>query len=157
MVGRSGTNFTASFLILIILILLAGCGGQDPMGPAPPPTAGITVFARADYHGPRRTFLADVEDLKRLVDDPQPDEEECAEKIFGQEYWTDCISSIRVAAGWWVIVYVHDNYRGDSLVVTSDIPDLGAIQTPSQPEFTSTPWTWDETISSIRVRRGTPP
>ena len=148
--GRSGTNFAASFLVLI---LLAGCGGTDSMGPAP--SAGITVFARADYRGPRRTFVDDVEDLKRLVDDPQPDEEECAEKIFGQEYWTDCVSSIRVADGWWAVVYQHDTYRGDSLVVTSDIRDLSAIQRPSSDEFSG--WTWDETISSIRVRRGTPP
>ncbi|MCY3601278.1 MAG: beta/gamma crystallin-related protein [Gemmatimonadetes bacterium] len=149
---RSGTNFKAS---CFVLILLAGCGGQDPMGPVPPPTAGITVFARADYRGPHRTFLDDVEDLKRLVDDPQPREEECADKIFGQEYWTDCVSSIRVADGWQAVVYQHDTYRGDSLVVTSDIPDLSAIQMPSSPEFPT--WTWDETISSIRVRRETRP
>ena len=145
-------NFRAA---CFVLMLLAGCGGSDPMGPVPPPTAGISVFARADYRGPHRTFLADVEDLKRLVDDPQPAEDECAEKLFGQEYWTDCVSSIRVADGWWAVVYQHDNFRGDSLFVTSDIPDLGAIQMPSSSEFAT--WTWDETISSIRVGRGTPP
>ena len=132
-----------------VLILLAGCGGTDSTGPAP--MAGITVFARADYRGPRHTFVDDVEDLKRLLDDPQPDEDECANKLFGQERWTDCISSIRVAPGWQAIVYEHDGFRGDSLAVTSDIPDLSRIQLPASPDFPMR--TWDERISSIRVRR----
>lgn len=132
---RSRMNLTASFLVPI---LLAGCGGSDPIGPDP--ISGITVFARPDYRGPHRTFVHDVEDLKLLIDDPQPDEDDCAAKLFGQEYWTDCVSSIRVSEGWQAIVYEHDNFRGDSLTVTVDIPDLRA-------------WTWDDRISSLRVRR----
>jgi len=82
-------HFTAS---LLVLMLLAGC---DPTGPVP--TSGVIVFARADYRSPYRIFVDDVMDL-RLVDE-EPDAGDCADKL-GQERWTDCISSIRVADGW---------------------------------------------------------
>ena len=137
MSGRRKMNFTASFLVLM---LLSGC---DPTGPAP--IAGITVFARANYRGPHRTFVDDVTDLKLLYDDPQPDDEDC--DPWFPERWTDCVSSIRVADGWQAIVYEHDTYQGESLTVTSDIPDLSQIQ------LDYATWTWDDRISSIRVTR----
>ncbi len=139
-------HFTALFLVLM---LLAGC--SDPTDPVP--TSGIIVFARADYGGPYRTFVDDVLDLKRVEDKPQPDAEDCADKFFGQERWTDCISSIRVADGWQAVVYRHDTFRGDSLTVTFDIPDLSQIQLQSSPDEARAPWSWDDQISSIRVWR----
>ncbi len=139
------TRLTASFLVLM---LLAGCEGSpiDPVGLVP--SAGILVFARADYHGPYRILVDDVSDLSLVDDEPQPTAGECAAKIFGQEHWTDCVSSIRVADGWRAVVYQHDTFRGDSLTVTSDIPDLSRITLPSD-----STWTWDDVISSIRVFR----
>ncbi len=149
---RSGTgsrwsrHLTASFLMLL---LLAGCG--DPTGPVP--TSGIIVFARADYRGPYRIIVDDVRDLRWL--DDEPDSDDCAVKLVGQERWTDCISSIRVADGWQAVVYEHDTYRGESLTVTFDIPDLSRIPIPSSPPSSpvGAPWTWDDRISSIRVWR----
>ena len=149
----NGTRLTASFLVLM---LLAACEGSpiDPTDPAGlVPSAGILVFARADYRGPHRNFVRDVIDLRRVDDEPQPDASDCATKIFGQEYWTDCVSSIRVADGWRAVVYVHDTFGGDSLTVTSDIPDLSRIpRPPPLPDSTRT-WDWDDVISSIRVFR----
>ena len=139
---RREMNFAAPLLALTVL---AGCG-SDPVGLAP--IEGVTVFARVDYEGPRRTFLEDVMDFKLVRDNPQPDEDECYDKVFGQEQWTDCISSIRVAAGWQAIVYVHDTFRGDTLIVTSDIPDLRGIQAPDCQTMS-----WDNCISSMRVMR----
>lgn len=147
---RREMNVTAALLALMVL---AGCGSSEPTGPGPAPMEGVTVFARIHYEGPRRTFLHDVTDFKLVYDDPQPDEDECADKIFGQEAWTDCISSIRVAPGWQVIVFVDDTFRGDSLIVTSDIPDLEQIPRPAPEHRPELSLTWDETISSMRVMR----
>ena len=146
------THLTAS---LLVLMLLAGCEGDptDPIDPdGPVPSSGIVVFARADYRGPYRIFVNDVTDLRRVDDEPQPAAGECAAKVFGQEYWTDCVSSIRVADGWQAVVYQHDNFRGDSLTVTSDIPDLSRFPLP--PSVYDSTRTWgrrDLVDSSIAV------
>ena len=138
----NATHLTASFLVLM---LLAACEGS-PVAPIDPvPSAGIIVFARADYGGPYRNFVRDVSDLSLVDDEPQPAASDCATKIFGQEYWTDCVSSIRVADGWQAVLYVHDTFRGDSLTVTSDIPDLSLPSDSTR--------NWDDVISSIRVFR----
>ena len=132
-------------------MLLAACEGSpiDPIDPAGlVPSAGILVFARANYRRPYRIFVDDVRDLSLVDDEPQPAAAECAVKVLGQEHWTDCVSSIRVADGWQVVVYQHDTFRGDSLTVTSDIPDLSRVPLPSD-----SAWTWDNVISSIRVLR----
>ena len=147
------TRLTASFLVLV---LLAGCRG-DPVAPTDPaglvPSAGILVFARADYGGPHRNFVRDVSDLSLVDDEPQPAASDCATKIFGQEYWTDCVSSIRVADGWQAVLFVHDTFRGDSLTVTSDIPDLSRIPLPPLGIPQDSIRNWDDVISSIRVFR----
>ena len=140
-------TFTASLLALMVF---AGCG-SDPVGLAP--VEGVTVFARIHYEGPRRTFLHDVTDFKMVRDNPQPDEDECADKLFGQEQWTDCISSISVAPGWQAIVFVHDTFGGDSLIVTSDMPDLRQISRPAPENRPGLSLTWDDGISSMRVMR----
>lgn len=126
--------------------MLMPVGGCDSTGPAP--TAGVTVFARADYRGAHRTFLGDVEDLEVLGGD-LPDEKDCCWGLFcGRSGWTDCVSSIRIADGWQAVMYEHDTFRGDSLTVTTfDIPDLGRILMSTGGS------TWSNTISSIRARR----
>ena len=52
---------------------------------------------------------------------------------------------MRVAPGWEATVFEHDFYRGDSLEVTMDIPDLDDVSGPCGGD-------WDDCISSIRVR-----
>jgi len=146
----NATRLTASFLVLM---LLAGCEGSpvDPIDPVS--SAGILVFARADHRGPYRSFVRDVSDLSLVDDEPQPAASDCASKIFGQEHWTDCVSSIRVADGWRAVVYVHDTFGGDSLTVTSDIPDLSRIPLPPLGIPQDSIRNWDDVISSIRVLR----
>jgi len=41
-------------------------------------------------------------------------------------------------------VYEDDNYRGQSLTITSDIPDLDDVRGPGGND-------WDDCITSIRV------
>jgi len=138
MTGRSEVRLTT---LLVMLMPVAGC---DSTGPAP--TAGVTVFARADYRGAHRTFLGDVEDLEVLGGD-LPDSEDCCWGILcGRSGWTDCVSSIRIADGWQAVMYEHDTFRGDSLITAGDISHLGLVTR-------STGGTWSNTISSIRVGR----
>ena len=60
--------------------------------------------------------------------------------------WNDCISSIRIPAGWSLTVYEQDNYAGTSTTLTADVPDLERITGPCGND-------WDDCISSIQVRQ----
>jgi hypothetical protein len=60
--------------------------------------------------------------------------------------WNDCISSIRIPAGWSVTVYEQDDYVGTSTTFTADVPDLERVPGPCGND-------WDDCISSIQVRQ----
>ena len=50
----------------------------------------------------------------------------------------DQISSIKIPAGWKVIVYQHDNFRGKSLTLTKSVPNLNVKR-------------FNNTISSVKI------
>ena len=62
----------------------------------------------------------------------------------GIRNWDDCISSIQVSPGWEATIYEHDEYEGDTLIVTGDIRDLDDVSGPCGND-------WDNCISSVRV------
>ena len=134
--SRRGMNFAA-------LLLALGAVGCDLTGP----TEGVTLYAHASYDGDHYNFVGDVASLHPLEG---PD---CT-----RSGWNDCASSMRVAEGWQAIVYEHTDFRGDSLVVSSDIPDLrnygsrSCVPLIDLDVFDLVRDTWDDCISSIRIR-----
>ena len=58
----------------------------------------------------------------------------------------DCISSIRIPNGWSITIYDEDNYTGNSMVLTTDTPDLHNVRGPCGDD-------WDDCIASIQVRQ----
>ena len=59
----------------------------------------------------------------------------------------DCISSIRVAAGWHATIYKDDSFRGQSVETTSDLPNLQVVAGSCHDDGLN------DCVSSIRVRR----
>lgn len=116
-------------------LLATGLQTCSPMRPSGA-SEGITAYQHPRYDGDARRLAADERDLDDVVGP-------CGGE---QRSWDDCISSIRVPEGWRAIVYEDDNYRGESLTVTSDIPDLDNVRGPCGND-------WDDCISSIRVFR----
>jgi len=41
--------------------------------------------------------------------------------------WNDCVSSFRVAPGWRVQVYRDDDFKGQSLSASQDVPNLQLV------------------------------
>ena len=41
--------------------------------------------------------------------------------------WDNCISSIRVAPGWRAIIYRDEDFRGASLEIATDVPNLQLV------------------------------
>lgn len=125
------------FLATCLVLVLVACESTAP-------TTGVTVYEHSDFRGKSRNLTDDVENFALLGNPP-----DCGDALtLG---WHDCVSSIRVAEGWEAIVYEHDTFRGDSLVIMFDIPDLGRVGRTCDDRFDAPGW--DECISSIRVKR----
>jgi Peptidase inhibitor family I36 len=93
---------------------------------------GICVYNRPNFEGRSQCWNAgqDVSDLSRNGN------------------WSDRISSIRVFGRTAVVLYRDAGFRGESVVIDNDVPDLARISS----RFGS----WDRQISSFQVedRRG---
>jgi hypothetical protein len=110
----------------------ASNGGRDRNGDRYPDNRvdnGICVYNRPNYEGRSQCFNAgqDVSDLSRNGN------------------WSDRISSIRVYGRTAVVLYRDAGFRGESIVVDNDVPDLARLGA----RFGS----WDRQISSFRVEQ----
>src|SRR6185295_15406728 len=86
--------------------------GDFRRNPAQQPQDGVCVYERPNYEGRSECWNQgqNISDLAR------------------QGNWNGQISSIRLFGRSMAMVYQGVGYRGDSLTVTNDIPDLAAIR-----------------------------
>ena len=113
---------------------------QHPLGP----TAldeGIIIYLHSGFRGTSQAIATDVQNLG-AVEGPCPKGDSDAMTLS----WDDCVSSIRVMAGWGATIYRDRDFKGASLEVTADLPDLSAIRGSCDD-------TYNDCISSLRVYR----
>jgi hypothetical protein len=96
-----------------------------------PQGQGICVYDHRDYQGREECFGAgtNVNDLARAGN------------------WSDRIQSIRVFGGSRAVLYRDIQFRGDSIVIDRDVPDLSQV---SGQNFRN----WSKQISSLAVQNG---
>ena len=133
---RPSVRLYAWVAVIRSLSLIACDGGTGP-------SRGITVYEHPDFEGGSRTIDTNVRDLSEL-------EGPCGTS----QHWDNCISSIRITPGLRATVYMRRDFglsdgngsgpRTESLVVTSDMPDLEFVTGPCR-------GSWDDCISSIVV------
>ena len=140
----------ATALAVSALVAASGAGCQKSLPSAPSElVTGITIYEDANYRGRSALLTRDVRDLK---DFSGPCEHEntisradgSSTTTFSRD-WNDCISSIRVAPGWRAVAYRDDDFDGDSLVLTSDTPNLQLV--PGRCDHDG----MNDCITSIRV------
>lgn len=95
--------------------LLSGCEMTLPAAPSDL-TTGIVVYEHANYLGESAHITEDLKDLKDIDRGPCKTED--------ASNWNDCISSVRVAPGAAATLYRDENFKGESLAVGVDIPNL---------------------------------
>src|SRR5262245_57563279 len=124
--------------VLCLICLVSSACDDDPTSPSL--IEDVTVFQDANVRGDQSTINADRPDL----DDTRGP---CGVFVTNNNGdWNNCISSIRVPAGWEITIYDEANFQGASLTLTADVGDLETIAGPCGND-------WDDCISSFHVRR----
>jgi hypothetical protein len=127
--------------LAVALVLAAGCaGGISSLGPTPA-GEGIVIYMHADFAGPSQALNVDVADLGRV-------QGSCSSGAEGETpTWAGCVSSVKVMPGWSATLYQKANYKGESVTLTSDAPNLRDLRGPCDKN------SFNDCVSSIRVAR----
>jgi hypothetical protein len=125
---------------VVSVTLLPGCESElVTLGPTPP-EQGIIIYIDANFAGSSQAIDVDVTDLTNT-------QGPCSRGGEGEKpTWRECVSSVRVFPGWSATLYRDDAFRGRSVSITSDTPNLEAIPGPCDGTF-------NDCVSSIRVVR----
>ena len=92
-------------------------------------TAGVAIFAGHNFTGASALITKSYSDLDEVDGGPCTAVDTAVivlGALFGEigsaskETWDDCISSVKVAPGWRVMIYEHPDFKGKSLELTAD-------------------------------------
>ena len=134
------SHMRRAWVVLIISLVLAGCGSSlTILGPTPP-DQGIVIFVHADYAGSSQALNVDVHDLTKT-------QGPCSSGAEGEEpTWTKCVSSVRVFPGWSATLYRDEDFKGASITLNADTPNLRNLSGPCDGSF-------NDCVRSIRLTR----
>jgi hypothetical protein len=126
---------------VVVALAAAACGSRiGPLGPTPA-GEGIVIYMHADFAGPSQAINVDVADLARV-------EGSCSSGAEGETpTWADCVSSVKVMPGWTATLYEKANFKGQSLALNGDTPNLRELRGPCDKN------SFNDCVSSIRVTR----
>ena len=126
--------------VVVATSMLTGCGTDlTVLGPTPA-EQGIVIFVHADYAGSSQAVNVDVHDLTKT-------EGPCSSGAEGEApTWRKCVSSVRIFPGWSATLYEDEDFKGRSLTLTADAPNLRGLPGPCDGSF-------NDCVRSIRVTR----
>lgn len=135
--GTLGQLRSSAWVGVIVIAMAAGPGGSDgcnsvrSLPTAPSGQSGVMVYEQPNFQGM-------VWQLPIEGNCPDLGSEDC------NSICDDCISSIRLAAGWTATFYAESEFRGRRVAATRDVPDLRDVEGPCHAQ------TFDDCVSSIR-------
>jgi len=126
--------------VVIVSLMVGGCASDlSVLGPTPP-DQGIVIFMHADYAGSSQAVNVDVHDLTKT-------EGPCSSGGEGEQpTWKKCVSSVRVFPGWSATLYDDEDFKGRSITLTADTPNLRDLTGPCDGSF-------NDCVRSIRVTK----
>ena len=138
--GQVPMERVARIYVVVLPLLLAGCGSDmTTLGPTPV-DQGIVIYIHADFRGSSQGIVADVHDLRKT-------EGPCSRGEEGEKpSWRECVSSVRVFPGWSATFYRDEDFKGRSMTIASDTPNLSILSGPCDGTF-------NDCVRSIRVTR----
>jgi hypothetical protein len=133
-------RFAPLGLVTAAALALGACGGTVALGPTPP-SDGIILFMHANYVGSSQQTAVDVANLADVEGPCVKGDEQGA-----TARWDDCVSSVRVMPGWRATLYRDREFKGQSVTLDADTPDLTRLPGPCSGSF-------NDCVSSLRVSR----
>lgn len=133
----------------LLSFLATGCEEKLLLPPPAQLTSGIVVYQDLQYGGPAALVTEDVPFLRGYASPCIETDDTGDDPYFsvGSRSWSNCISSVRVAAGWKATLYAGNDFKGVQVEVTADMPDLR--QLPGGCGGVG----FNDCVSSIRVSR----
>jgi hypothetical protein len=113
----------------VTLGLLVGVGACEmsslPTAPSDL-TSGVSIYEHANFAGDSALLTTSYDDLSEFSG---PCEHSESDGYGTTHYydWNDCMSSLKVAGGWRAIIYRDDDYKGQSMEITSDVSNLQLV------------------------------
>jgi len=131
---------TRRLCVLLFALALPACTEPlEPLGPTPP-GEGVTIYIHSNFAGTAQSINVDIRDLEKV-------EGPCSRGEQGEKpTWSDCVSSVRVVEGWTATLYRDHDFKGSSVTLTADAPNLRVLPGPCDGSF-------NDCVSSIRVAR----
>src|SRR5579864_4253944 len=109
----------AMFVAVAVAVLCAtSCGRATQLLGPTLAGEGIVIYLDADFAGASQVINVDVPDLGNVEGPCVSGAEEESQS------WADCVSSVKVAPGWTATLFRDANYRGPSITITTDAPNL---------------------------------
>jgi hypothetical protein len=139
MAEASGRGWSGFLRAVVAASILGSACAAGPTQPTAPFGQGVSLYQDSLYRGKNVTIDGDVSDLSRLRGP-------CGGSDDEPSHFDDCISSLRIPAGWSATVFRDRKFGGASVTYTEDVPDLDVVAGPCEPGF-------NDCISSIRVQR----
>jgi hypothetical protein len=107
-----------------------GLGGCDvaelPTAPSDL-TSGVSIYEDANFLGDSALLTTSATDLSDFRGPCEHSETDGSGTTSFSYDWNDCVSSLRLAPGWRAVIYRDTNYRGQSLELTADAPNLQLV------------------------------
>ncbi len=122
-------------------VMVAGCGSEMPTTPTAAFGEGVTLYPDSLFRGERITLGGDVADLRKVRGPCGGDGDSGSPSNYD-----DCVSSLRIPAGWTAVVFRDRGFSGDSATYTADVHDLDVVPGPCRPGF-------NDCISSLKLSR----
>jgi hypothetical protein len=112
---------------LLATLLLASC--EQASLPAAPSevTSGLTLYEHANYLGTSALLTRSSGDLSDFSGPCEHTESGGSTGSTTTYDWQDCVSSVRIAPGWRATLYRDRDYKGQSVEVTADLPNLQLV------------------------------
>ena len=140
---KRGKHMRRTIASSLVLVSFLGCQASLPTAPSELAT-GIVVYEHANFLGASAHITEDISDLREFKG---PCYEPSGDSASNTNVWNDCISSVRVAPGWSATLYRDTGYRDDSVITTTDLPNLQLMghDCPARG--------LNDCVSSVRVRK----